>query len=302
MQCACSNANNHITGFCFLNSVAVAAKHAITSGQAQRVVIIDWDIHHGNGTENLTYDDSNIMYISLHRYGNGFFPETGRHDEVSDGTNINIAWLYGKMGNVEYAAAFSELILPLLSEWSPDLILVSCGLDAAKGDLLGDCELTPDMYHSMTRSLVAFGVPMVMALEGGYNLDVIAKCMQAVTLALLDEPCPDIEESAVSVESPVEEGEVTSVDRLEAARRVLLPFWDYNKASSSVTYQKRMKPGARQCLNKTMEAVENSKLWLDRITFRRFVQNTPERTMTTRAYRRHQGEGDLSDAMKSLQL
>ena len=74
--------------------------------RAQRVAIVDWDVHHGNGTQDLTYDDSKIMYISLHRYGNGFFPETGRPTEVSDGTNVNIAWLYGKMGNAEYAAAF----------------------------------------------------------------------------------------------------------------------------------------------------------------------------------------------------
>jgi len=291
-----------------LNSVAVAAKHAIASGRAKKVVIIDWDVHHGNGTQDLVYDDSQIMYISLHRHGNGFFPHTGKPHQVSDGTNMNIAWTYSKMGNVEYAAAFSELILPVLSKWSPDLMLVSCGLDAAKGDLLGDCELTPDIYYCMTRSLLVvngMNTPLVVALEGGYNLDVIAKCMEAVTLALLDEPCPDYQkEDGVACTDTVTRDSTSELqsfasDRLEAARNTLATYWDYNESNPN-----RIKPGATKCLNKTMYAIESSKLWENRITFRRFVQDTSERTMNTRANRRRQQEqeGSLSNATKSLAL
>jgi len=128
-------------GFCFFNSVVVAAKHAIKSQRAKRVVIVDWDIHHGNGSQDMTYNDPDILYISIHRYGPKFFPGTGRASEVGGGddnveavgSNVNIAWTRGHMGNTEYAAVMSELILPLMASFRPDLILVSCGLDAAKG-------------------------------------------------------------------------------------------------------------------------------------------------------------------------
>lgn len=293
-------------GFCYFNSVAVAAKHAIATGRAKKVAIIDWDVHHGNGTQDLTYEDPNIMYISLHRYGHHFFPDTGHYSEISNGTNVNIAWLYAKMGNVEYAAAFCELILPLVSSYEPDLILVSCGLDAAKGDLLGDCEVTPQGYYCMTKSLLqvcGVNIPVVVALEGGYNVNVIAECMEAVTLALLDEPFPSTtveDENAAQVKEQ-QELQDTPNARLEAAQRALLPYWDYKE--SILSNQKRIKPGAASCLNRTMEAVETSLLWLNQITFRKFVRSTPERTMNTRAYKRQQQqEEDLSEAMKSLAL
>jgi len=189
-------------GFCFLNSVAVAAKHALIRHpeKCQRVLILDWDVHHGNGTQDLTYDDPNILYVSLHRIAKKgtnsfFFPGTGMPEEVShgqaEGTNLNVAFDVKSIGDVEYAAAFSELILPLVSAFDPSLVMISSGFDAAQGDLIGDCLLSPEMYYRMTRSLLAtagLDVPTVVALEGGYNLDVITNCAEAVALALLDEP------------------------------------------------------------------------------------------------------------------
>jgi hypothetical protein len=190
-----------VTGFCFFNNVAIAAKYALYTNKARRVFILDWDIHHGNGTQDLTYDDPNIFYFSIHR-GPGkteqewFYPGTGFADEVGEGdgrgTNVNVVWRRGGMTNVEYAAAFVEIVLPLIESYKPDLILVACGLDAAKGDLLGDCGLSPDMYFTMTESLLetaGANIPIVFALEGGYNLDVSALCMEQIALALLDEPC-----------------------------------------------------------------------------------------------------------------
>jgi len=99
------------------------------------------------------------------------------------------------MGNLEYAAAFSEVVLPVMAEFDPDLVIIACGLDAAKGDLLGDCGLSAEMYHTMTRSVLetaGLDTPVVVALEGGYNLKVISECMDAVALALLDEPFPGV--------------------------------------------------------------------------------------------------------------
>lgn len=98
------------------------------------------------------------------------------------------------MGNTHYAAAFSEAVLPVLSSFNPDLILVACGFDAVEGDLLGDNVISPHMYYIMTRSLLetcGSDIPLVMVLEGGYNLDVISKCFEATALALLDEPLCD---------------------------------------------------------------------------------------------------------------
>jgi len=193
-------------GFCYFNNCAVAAKHALHSQQADRVLILDWDIHHGNGIQDICYDDPNIFYLSIHRASFGssrkskkdwFYPGTGKPSQVgqgeSAGTNLNIVWGTGGMGNTEYAAAFSELVLPVLKSFEPDLIIVACGLDAAKGDLLGDCGLSPDMFYIMTNSLFETAgpdIPIVMALEGGYDLDTIANCMETTALALLDEPLP----------------------------------------------------------------------------------------------------------------
>eukprot|EP00538_Stauroneis_constricta_P012600 CAMPEP_0119546890 /NCGR_PEP_ID=MMETSP1352-20130426/1129_1 /TAXON_ID=265584 /ORGANISM="Stauroneis constricta, Strain CCMP1120" /LENGTH=1185 /DNA_ID=CAMNT_0007591643 /DNA_START=262 /DNA_END=3822 /DNA_ORIENTATION=- len=230
---------SHSMGFCFFNNVAIAAKHAIATGRANRVFILDWDIHHGNGIQNLTYDDPDIFYLSIHRGPGGigceeadgggtkdkkkkkkprhrvedpqsyFYPGTGRFDETGSnegvGSNLNISWGRQGMGNVEYAAAFAEVVLPVMQDFSPDLILVACGLDAAAGDLLGDCGLTPEMYYIMTSSLMqttGHTVPIVAILEGGYQLDVISDCMEAVALAFMDEPWegnkitePDVERS-----------------------------------------------------------------------------------------------------------
>lgn len=192
--------NDEAMGFCFFNNIAVAAKHALHTERAKRVFILDWDIHHGNGIQNITYDDPNIFYASIHRAcfdsKNWFYPGTGRPTEVGGGeglgSNLNIAWGKGGMGNSEYAAAFAELILPAMGAFQPDLILVACGLDAAKGDSLGDCGLSPDMFYIMTKSVLdqaGADIPIVMVLEGGYNIDVSAECMENVALGLLDEPC-----------------------------------------------------------------------------------------------------------------
>jgi acetoin utilization deacetylase AcuC-like enzyme len=193
-------------GFCYFNNIAVAAKHALSEGLAHRVFILDWDIHHGNGIQDLTFDEQQIFYLSIHRASFGsrkkdtwFYPGTGRPSEIgageAQGTNLNIVWGEGGMGDEEYAAAFSQVVLPLLYRFKPDLILIACGFDAVQGDLIGDCGLTPEMYYSMTRSLLEHApkTPIVAALEGGYNLETSAHCMENVALALLDEPL-DFEE------------------------------------------------------------------------------------------------------------
>lgn len=273
-------------GFCFFNSVVVAAKHAIHNKGVRRVVILDWDIHHGNGTQDLTYDDPNILYISLHRKGQNsksFFPGTGSHEEVgsgdAEGTNLNITWTKGGVGNTEYAAAFSELILPLVVEFEPNLVLVSCGFDAAKGDLLGDCEVTPEMYYCMTKSiLLGLGaeIPIVIALEGGYNNDVNCDCMEAVSLALLDEPWggntsnkQNFYQSIYQV-SPqdcpsrmIKEGFKSKGERLNTSRRILSQFWDFDAIND-----KERGCGAQtfaiKSINQSMAVIQRTSFWRNR--------------------------------------
>ena len=134
-------------GFCFFNNAAIAAKYACQAHELKRVLILDWDVHHGNGIQNIFYNSSNVLYISLHRYDHGtFFP--GRPDanvdyvgsEQGEGYNVNIPWNGSGMGDTEYALAFFNVVLPIAYEYNPDLVLVSAGFDAARGDPLGKCK------------------------------------------------------------------------------------------------------------------------------------------------------------------
>ena len=134
-------------GFCLFNNAAVAAKYALDTHNMKKVLIVDWDVHHGNGIQNIFYASSNVLYISLHRYDHGtFFP--GRPDAGSnfvgsgkgEGFNVNIPWNGSGMGDTEYALAFYNIVLPIAYEFNPDLVLVSAGFDAARGDPLGKCK------------------------------------------------------------------------------------------------------------------------------------------------------------------
>jgi len=181
-------------GFCFFNNTVVAARAAIAAHEdVSRVMILDWDVHHGNGIQDITYDDPNIMYVSLHRYGDGFYPGTGAVSEVgSAGTNVNVGWKEKGLGDADYLAAFDIVIEPVVKAFSPDLIIIAAGFDAADGDPLGGMLLSTAGYGHMTRRLCKIGSGrVVVALEGGYALRPLATCAAATLRALLgDEPKP----------------------------------------------------------------------------------------------------------------
>ena len=188
-------------GFCFFNNVAIAAKYALSSLGMDRVLILDWDVHHGNGIQHMFYNDNRVLYISLHRYDHGaFFPQSddANYDQVGEGAgrgfNINIPFNGRKMGDSEYSLAFQQVVLPVGYEFNPDLVLISAGFDAAEGDPLGGYKVTPAMYGHMTHQLrlLARG-RLVVALEGGYNLSSISECATMCARAVLGDPLPPVQ-------------------------------------------------------------------------------------------------------------
>jgi acetoin utilization deacetylase AcuC-like enzyme len=175
-------------GFCLFNNVAISAQAARGSG-VRRVLIVDWDVHHGNGTQASFEEDPDVLYFSTHQFP--FYPGTGAIEEVGRGAargrTVNVPWPAG-MGDAEYLAAFDRVLLPIARAFQPELVLVSCGFDAAAGDLLGGMRLTPNGYAAMTERVASLARGrVVLALEGGYNLDAIAAAAAACTRVLLGE-------------------------------------------------------------------------------------------------------------------
>ncbi|XP_078219311.1 protein deacetylase HDAC6 isoform X3 [Callithrix jacchus] len=186
-------------GFCFFNSVAVAARHAqAISGHALRILIVDWDVHHGNGTQHMFEDDPSVLYVSLHRYDHGtFFPmgDEGASSQIGraagTGFTVNVAWNGPRIGDADYLAAWHRLVLPIAYEFNPELVLVSAGFDAARGDPLGGCQISPEGYAHLTHLLMGLASGrIILILEGGYNLTSISESMAACTRSLLGDPPP----------------------------------------------------------------------------------------------------------------
>ncbi|KAI4693834.1 uncharacterized protein J4E84_002410 [Alternaria hordeiaustralica] len=188
------------SGFCIFNNVPIATRVCQNAypETCRKVLILDWDVHHGNGVQHAFYEDPNVLYISLHVYKDGnFYPnlKDGNLDYCGkgpgEGKNVNIPWAEHGMGDSEYLYAFQEIVMPIATEFDPDLVIVSAGFDAAEGDLLGGCFVTPACYGHMTHMLMRLAKgKIVVCLEGGYNLRSIARSALAVTRVLMLEP-PD---------------------------------------------------------------------------------------------------------------
>jgi acetoin utilization deacetylase AcuC-like enzyme len=178
-------------GFCLYNNVAVAARWAMRELGMQRIMILDWDLHHGNGTQKSFYDTDRVLYLSSHQYP--YYPGTGALLETGEGTGegytVNIP-LPGGEGDMEFARIFNELVKPVTREYQPELILISCGFDIYDGDPLGAMRVTPAGFSWMTRTMVELAEEvcdgkLLLSLEGGYNLT----AMRDGTLAVLSELC-----------------------------------------------------------------------------------------------------------------
>jgi acetoin utilization deacetylase AcuC-like enzyme len=162
-------------GFCLINSIAVAAAHARARG-LERILVLDWDVHHGNGTQEMFYADPNVLYISTHQWP--FYPGTGAADERGEaagrGYTVNVPLLAGG-GDAVYRSAFERVILPVIETYAPELVLVSAGFDPAVRDPLASMELSPEAFGWMAAALSASADKsakgrMALVLEGGYDL------------------------------------------------------------------------------------------------------------------------------------
>jgi acetoin utilization deacetylase AcuC-like enzyme len=180
-------------GFCLLNNVAVAAAHARARG-ATRVLIVDFDVHHGNGTQESFYADPSVAFVSLHQFP--FYPGTGDLSEVGTGDarglTVNVPLSVGADDAV-YLAAFSRIVAPIASEFAPSLVLLSAGFDAHERDPLAEMRLTDAGYGALLRTLTAAlpaSTPIGMLLEGGYDLEALEASLASALDALLDPQQP----------------------------------------------------------------------------------------------------------------
>ncbi|PYQ04318.1 MAG: histone deacetylase [Acidobacteria bacterium] len=207
-------------GFCYFNNVAVGAAHALARG-LERVMVVDWDVHHGNGTQHSFYDDPRVLYLSSHEFP--FYPGTGALDEVGEGAGrgftVNLPMPAG-MGDTEYARVYRQVVEPIGRAFDPQVLLVSVGFDPHVSDPLAGMRVTERGFAELADACLsiaagAAGSRAVFVLEGGYDLEGIARSSAAVVGLL-----------AGGTHEPLAWPASGPIDRLvEAYRKQLAPYW-----------------------------------------------------------------------------
>ena len=177
---------NRPMGFCLFNNIAFGARHALQAHGIAKVAILDWDVHHGNGTQHIFDEDPSVFYMSLHQYP--FYPGTGAREErgsgPGEGFTLNVPLPAGS-GEDRYLEAFDRDILPALQRFEPGLLLISAGFDAHRDDPLGGMRLREESFARFT-ALVKDVAPVVSVLEGGYDLTALARSVEAHLAVLAD--------------------------------------------------------------------------------------------------------------------
>jgi acetoin utilization deacetylase AcuC-like enzyme len=206
-------------GFCLFNNIAVAAQYAIGARGLERVMIVDWDVHHGNGTNDIFHASDRVLFVSIHQ--SPLYPGTGPPGDVGSGEGrgftVNLPVAPGA-GDRLFCSLVDRVAVPLALVFEPQLMLVSAGYDAHREDPLGSCDVTEQGYTAMTGSLrsacATLGIPLGCVLEGGYALGALARSV-AATLAALNEP----------VRAPASDGAAAAVPPVVAAARERLTQW-----------------------------------------------------------------------------
>jgi acetoin utilization deacetylase AcuC-like enzyme len=214
---------NRAMGFCIFNNIAVGARYLEKKHKLSRILIVDFDLHHGNGTQHSFYKDSKILYFSTHQYP--YYPGTGWYEEVGEGEGkgytVNVPLTYG-MADSDYVYIFEELLRPLADAYKPEAVLVSAGFDTYYHDPLGGMKVTEDGFAAMTRILLNIadkhcGGKTLIALEGGYDLKGLASSVKAVVMEM----------KGSSVQTP-EVGQSPSssvVQTVGKVKQTLEPYW-----------------------------------------------------------------------------
>jgi acetoin utilization deacetylase AcuC-like enzyme len=220
-------------GFCLYNNVAIAAAHAVSRG-LDHVAIVDIDVHHGNGTQRMFYDNPRVLYVSTHQFP--FYPGTGAADETGTGDGagftVNVPLEMGAT-DADYDMVYRRAVAPVLKQFSPQLVLVSAGFDAHERDPLASMRVTTAGYASVVGQLMAAAgkTPIVFVTEGGYDLGALAECLDA-SFAVISRAAsdglrsdPDSRRAPETGSDPKRSAAVRAERALQAVRAAQAPFW-----------------------------------------------------------------------------
>lgn len=215
---------DHSSGFCVFNTISVLAQECVDRGL--RPMILDFDIHHGDGTQKFFEDRDDVLFISIHRYGQRFYPGTGNSNEIGKGKGkgytVNVPFLKGK-NDSDYLVTFDKIIIPIMNQFKPDIILVSAGFDAHYKDPLAATEgmkLTSFCYGAMISRVMKYNDKILATLEGGYSVDAIKESVSSIVEALNGR-----NNFVINTKIPSRK----TYDTLNSVKRNLKKYWELDK-------------------------------------------------------------------------